>query len=252
MAAVMTAPRVQVYFQPPPAPAVGGGILVVVDTLRATTVITTLLAGGASAVYPCAEVDEARALAARLPGSRLTGERHDVPIEGFEFGNSVAEFAKLNVQGWTLVQATSNGTRALALTAQAARTLIGCLRNRAAVAARSLAESGLAEQEIAIVCAGEEDAVAPSVEDAFTAGAIVERMIEADPSLRLAAGARLARRLYHAYHGDPLLALAESPHAAELRRLGYADDLLFAAAIDVESCVPVAMVDDGGRVVVRA
>lgn len=252
MAAAMNAPRIQVYFQPPPASAVGGGILVVVDTLRATTVITTLLAGGAGAVYPCAEVAEARALAARLPGSRLTGERHGVPIERFEFGNSAAEFARLNVHGWTLVQATSNGTRALALTRQAARTLVGCVRNRAAVAARALAEGRTAGQEIAIVCAGEDDAVAPSVEDGFTAGAIVERLIEADPSLRLAAGARLARRLYHAYHGDPLLALAESPHAAELRRLGYAEDLLFAAAMDVESCVPAAMVDDVGQVVVRA
>lgn len=247
----MNAHRVQVYFQPPPAAAVGGGILVVVDTLRATTVITTLLAGGASAVYPCAGADEARALAARLPGSRLTGERHGVPIEGFEFGNSAAEFARLNVQGWTLVQATSNGTRTLALTAQAARTLIGCLRNRAAVAARAPAEGRTGGQEIAIVCAGEENAVAPSVEDAFTAGAIVERMIATDPTLTLAAGARLARRLYHAYHGDPLLAFAESPHAAELRRLGYADDLLFAAAMDVESCVPTAVIDETGRVVVR-
>lgn len=247
----MKSRAVQVYFQPPPAAAVGGGILVVVDTLRATTVITTLLAGGAGAVYPCADAEAARTLAARLPGSRLSGEEHGRPIAGFEFGNSAAEFAALDVRGWSVVQATSNGTRTLALTQRAARTLIGCLRNRAAVAARALAESREAGRGIAIVCAGEEDAVAPSVEDAFTAGAMVEWLAAAAGTVTLAAGARVARRLYHAYNGDPLLAFAESPHAAELRRLGYADDLLFAAAMDVEPCVPAAGIDEAGRIVVR-
>ena len=49
-----------------------GGVVVVIDVLRASTTIIQALAAGASAIIPCAETDEARAMAANLPaGSRV-------------------------------------------------------------------------------------------------------------------------------------------------------------------------------------
>ena len=157
---------VAMHFQPPEPGAVAGRTVLVIDTLRATTVITTLIARGAAAVYPCASVEATRELAAALPGSRLCGEVDGLPAEGFEFGNSPVEFAHLDVRGWLLVQSTSNGTRALAATSAARRTLVACLRNRTAAAEAALAGGG----DIALVCAGEEKGSAPSVEDAYTAG----------------------------------------------------------------------------------
>lgn len=242
-------------------------VLVVIDTLRASTVITTLLAGGVRAVYPCTSVAAARALAAsfrsgRRRGVRLCGERGGLPPRGFDYGNSAVEFAALDVRGWTVVQATSNGTRALTRAAAttglppATAPLVACLRNRAAAAAVALRAARAARAGgIDVLCAGDHGGTTPSVEDTFTAGALVEALLNdaterAEP-LTLLEGARLARRLFHGYGRSPLAAFADSPHAADLRRLGFQADLAFAAHLDVESCVPRAGRDREGRVVVR-
>ena len=253
---------IEAYFTPPAAAAVAGRTLIVIDTLRATTVITTLIAGGAAAVYPCVSQTVARRLAAALPGSHLCGELDGLRPPDFEFGNSPSEFAAREVRGWTVVQSTSNGTPALALAAGAARTLVGCLRNRAAVAAAALREP----HAIAVVCSGEVgsgdggngdgEATRPSVEDAFSAGAVVERLValagEGGTPPRLGAGARLVRRTFEAYGGSAQAAFADSPHAAGLQRLGFEADLDFAAQLDATDCVPLASVDAEGRVVVRS
>ena len=253
---------IEAYFTPPAAAAVAGRTLIVIDTLRATTVITTLIAGGAAAVYPCVSQTAARRLAAALPGSHLCGELGGLRPPDFEFGNSPSEFAAREVRGWTVVQSTSNGTPALALAAGAARTLVGCLRNRAAVAAAARREP----HAIAVVCSGEVgsgkvysgsgEATTPSVEDAFSAGAVVERLVAlagegGTATPRLGPGARLVRRTFAAYGGSAQAAFADSPHAADLQRLGFEADLDFAAQLDATDCVPLASVDAEGRVVVR-
>ena len=151
--------RVNVFFSPPPPVRVEGRTLVVIDTERATTSLATLIAGGAEAVYPVAEEADARALAAQIPGAKLCGERGGNSLPGFDFGNSPLAFADIDVRGLTFVQTTSNGTRALSLARDAERTIVACLRNRAAVVqALAALEAG-----IAVVCAGEEYATAPSV-----------------------------------------------------------------------------------------
>ena len=238
---------IEVHFTPPTADVVAGTTLIVIDTLRATTAITTLLAAGARAVYPCSGHAEARALAATLPGSKLCGETNGLTVEGFDYGNSPTEFQHIDVRGWTVVQSTSNGTRALALTGAAEVTLVGCLRNRAAAARAAISAPG----SLAIVCSGEREATAPSVEDTFTAGAVVEAVLAADDTRTPLPGALLARRLFRSYRRSATAAFAESPHAAHLRRLGFQADLRFAGELDVVSVVPVATVDEAGRIVVR-
>ena len=243
-----TGQTIEVHFTPPTSESVARTTLIVIDTLRATTAITALLAAGAEAVYPCAGHPEARALAATLPGSVLCGETNGLTVNGFDYGNSPTEFQDIDVRGWTVVQSTSNGTRALALTASAEVTYVGCLRNRAAVARAALD----APRGIAIVCSGEREATAPSVEDSFTAGAVVEALLAADARWTPLPGALLARRLFRSFRRSPRAAFADSPHAAHLRRLGFQSDLRFASAMDVESVVPVATIDGANRVVVRS
>ena len=225
------------------------------------TALLSLLTAGAEAAYTCATAAEARTLAAALPGAKLCGERDGLRLDGFDFGNSPSEFARLALRGQTFVQSTSNGTRALRLARDAPQTLVGCLRNRAAVATAALAtprslaprRSPAPRRSLAIVCAGERRATAPSLEDAFTAGAIVDAALQAASPLppRLEAGALLAHRLYQAYDADAAAAFADSPHAAHLRDLGFHDDLAFAAVLDAEDLVPTARIDEHGRVVVQ-
>jgi 2-phosphosulfolactate phosphatase len=147
--------------------ALAGQTVVVIDVLRATTVITTALAAGARRVIPCLEVDEARQIAARLPKNEvlLGGERHGLPIEGFDLGNSPADYTAERVAGRTLVFTTTNGTQAMRQCHQARRVLIGAFVNlRAVVAALTESES------VHLLCAGTNGAI--TREDVLLAGAI--------------------------------------------------------------------------------
>ena len=70
---------VEVHLLPTLAPPgrLAGSVAVAVDVLRATTTIIHALAAGCVCVRPCAEVEEARALAGKMPAGKvlLGGER---------------------------------------------------------------------------------------------------------------------------------------------------------------------------------
>ncbi len=68
-------------------------VAVVIDVLRATSVMATALAAGASQIVTCREISEAIVLASRItPRPLLCGERGCKPIDGFDLGNSPAEY----------------------------------------------------------------------------------------------------------------------------------------------------------------
>src|SRR5205807_6516908 len=118
-----------------PAGALAGGLAVVIDVLRATTTIVHALAAGCTDVRPCAEVEEARALADGMRAGRvlLGGERGGAPLPGFDLGNSPREYTPRACKGNTLVLTTTNGTRALLRAAEAERVLLAAFVNYSAV-----------------------------------------------------------------------------------------------------------------------
>src|SRR5438093_13553874 len=86
-------------------------VCIVVDVLRASSSIVTLLERGARPVIAAGSIEEARSLYQRLPGFILCGERGGFPPAGFDYGNSPAEFFRLDLDGRSAILATSNGTR---------------------------------------------------------------------------------------------------------------------------------------------
>src|SRR5258708_3987295 len=90
---------------------------IVIDVLRATSTICQALASGFERVTCVGEIDDAHALAG--PGVALAGERGNVRIEGFDFGNSPREFvgSDLLTVATKLVLTTTNGTRLLVVAA---------------------------------------------------------------------------------------------------------------------------------------
>ncbi len=84
---------------------------VVIDVIRAFTFAKTAFDNGAERILLADEVDIARTLAAAHADSLLAGEVDALPIEGFDFGNSPAQIAGLDLSGRTIVHRTSNGTR---------------------------------------------------------------------------------------------------------------------------------------------
>ena len=132
--------RVKVGFTP--VEEVSAPLGIVIDVLRATSTICQALASGWERVVCVGEIDDARALAGS--GVALAGERLNVRIDGFDFGNSPREFAPdmsvPDVSGDSprtrLVLTTTNGTRLL-LTAAARceEVLVASLLNLDAVVA---------------------------------------------------------------------------------------------------------------------
>lgn len=88
-------------------------VVVVIDVIRAFTTAVAAIDGGAASVHCVGGLDEARALARRMPGSLLMGEEGGDRPDGFDAGNSPFDLADLDLGGRTVVQRTSNGTRGL-------------------------------------------------------------------------------------------------------------------------------------------
>lgn len=143
---------------------------VLIDVLRAATSIITAIHHGARSVVPAASTEEAMRLANSLGRGEvlLSGERGGLRIEGFDLGNSPAEYSPDVVDGRTIVMSTTNGTRVLASMAAARRVYVAAFANLNVVAGR-LRET---EDDALVVCAGRAGRV--SVDDALCAGMLVE------------------------------------------------------------------------------
>jgi 2-phosphosulfolactate phosphatase len=216
-----------------PPGRLAGGVAVVIDVLRATTTMVHALAAGCTAVRPCAEVDEARELAGSMRAGRvlLGGERGGLAPPGFDLGNSPREYTPRVCRGNTLVLTTTNGTRALLRAAGAERTLAAGFVNYSAVCEQLRPEM----RPIHMVCAGTEGEI--TLEDTLLAGALVDFLCET-AEVRLNDGARLAWDCFE-NHGRVLLeALRISRGGANLRQLGYDEDIRAAAEVDQFHLVP--------------
>jgi 2-phosphosulfolactate phosphatase len=210
-----------------------GGVAVVIDVLRASTTIIHALAAGCTCVRPCAEVDEAKELAASMRAGRviLGGERRAMPLAGFDLGNSPREYTAKTCRGTTLVLTTTNGTRALLRAAEAERAIIAGFVNYSAVCEQLRQDP----RPIHILCAGCEGEA--TLEDTLLAGALVEYLCE-EMEVNLNDSARLAWDCFE-NHGQVLQgALEIGTGGANLKRLGYDDDIKAAAEVDKFALVP--------------
>ncbi len=230
-----------------PPEATAGGIAIVIDVLRASTTMITALAHGAVAVLPRRSIEEVRVAAGSIPGSVLGGERHCIRIEGFDVGNSPAEYTADRVAGRTVIITTTNGTAALAACSLAKDVLVGAMVNRTAVAkaARRLAATN-GWGAIHLVCAGTDGEV--TEEDILTAGAILDAAAHDDDASCdvLDADAVAARSRYRAIaksdgsdttHGI-VEAFRDSAGGKNLVALGMEADIAAAAAVDSLPVVP--------------
>ena len=86
------------------------GVVVVIDVLRAFSVSAYALAGGARDCALVTTVEEARELAAHIPGAVISAEVDTLPIPGIAISNSPTLVAGTDLGGRTLVQRTSAGT----------------------------------------------------------------------------------------------------------------------------------------------
>lgn len=221
-----------------------GSTVVMIDLLRASSTICYALAAGAREVRPFLHIDDVlRCAEGQDRGSLvLGGERGGERIEGFDLGNSPAEYTAEVVFGRQVLFTTTNGTVALNHARIADRIVVGCMANLAALV-KSIKE----DDQINILCAGTNGHV--TREDNLAAGAICHRLLKkgrqrktndmADSVLRewqeLLTTARALDR-------TPSEQLAEelktTPGGKNLIAIGQDDDLELCAQIDKIDLVP--------------
>ncbi len=215
-----------------PGIALVAPVQIVVDCIRATSTIAQALAAGYEEVVCAGAIDDARAEAAARLGAVLGGERAGVRIDGFDCGNSPAEY--LVPRGRSLVLSTTNGTRAiLQATRESAVVFAGALVCLDAVvrAALEVAEPG----EIAVRCAGVRGAVAS--DDVYVAGRLILAIEALGVAVELDPLAVEARALALSY-SSPLHALAASLSAQDLAGTGHEDDVARCAEVSTLEVAP--------------
>ena len=223
----MTAARVRVALVPPAPGAVpADACAVAIDVLRATTTLAVALLNGAARVVPFATPGEALDFRRRTPGALACGEREGRIVEGFDLGNSPAEFTRERVNGKPLAFASTNGSRALLATSRCRRRLLGNFIALSATVAAIERES-----HIWLVCAGKLGSFA--LEDAACAGAIAARLAAGGAELE-SDTACLAATFAPRDADDVRALVTGADHARWLASLGesFVADVSFCATLD--------------------
>jgi 2-phosphosulfolactate phosphatase len=206
--------------------------LIVVDVLRASTTIVAAFESGARSIQPVLSVEDALELATKLPDALLCGERHGLPPDGFDLGNSPLGYKSCVVQNRDLILTTTNGTRALSMLSESQRVCIGSLTNRSSVC------EAVSLKDTTIICAGTNGHV--SLDDCYVAGCIVEQIIQSGAKPTEAARLVLdASRESFRKNGTHDAVLKSTQHGRRLCNLGFEDDINNASTIDSIEIVPV-------------
>ena len=89
------------------------GVVVVIDVLRAFTTAAHAFDAGAERILPVAGVEEAFLLRKTFSDALMMGEVDGIKPDGFDFGNSPAQFDGCDLTGYTMIQRTSAGTQGI-------------------------------------------------------------------------------------------------------------------------------------------
>jgi 2-phosphosulfolactate phosphatase len=229
--------HLHIYFTPADLKAVHASvddIYIIIDLIRATTSITAILERGAARVFVADTLEQAQQAIEKHPGRLLCGERHALPLPGFDYGNSPAQFSQLDLSGRELILTTTNGSRAFyACPAQSIR-LAGCLYNGLAVATQALELARQRNCNIALVCAAESNYFA--LDDATCAGYLASEIRRLQPSIEISDSVLAATALYHTYSPPELAKYCHSTQS--ISKLGLQKDVDFCMLVSKSRCVP--------------
>ena len=227
--------NVSVYHTPAQVPDLHG-LVVVIDVLRATSTMTTAMANGCKAIYPVATVSNALELANTLGRQKtlVGGERGGKRVEGFDLGNSPAEYTRRLVDNKELVLTTTNGTLALQLGHNATLLLTLSFLNLDIVIRTILDTEPM---PVHIVCAGTDGQL--SLEDSVCAGVALKKLMGIGRErFQPGDGTRQALDLAQQYESDILKMLHVSMHGQRLIGLGFEQDLIFCSQMNQQSVLP--------------
>ncbi|HEX3045033.1 MAG TPA: 2-phosphosulfolactate phosphatase [Bacillota bacterium] len=212
-----------------------GQTVVVLDILRATSTIVTALGNQARKVIPVVEPAQVVEIKNSRPDETIIagGERSGFKIEGFDLGNSPAEYSPEKVAGKDVILCTTNGTKAINLAKGAREIFIGSFLNMG-VLVKYLQNNAL---DILIVCSGRDGNI--SLEDLAGAGMIVQALESTSSERFLTDPAKIARYTYEQARATGLEEfVGQTEHGKYLREIGLGADILRCAVLNKYPILP--------------
>ncbi|TGE10378.1 2-phosphosulfolactate phosphatase [Hymenobacter fodinae] len=235
-------PSLDICFSPELLPLydLRGRVAVVVDILRATSSIVTALAQGVTHMVPFSELEPCREMASQ--GYLTAAERDGRQAENVDLGNSPFGYLDgvVPVRGRSVAITTTNGTRALHLSAAAEHVVLGAFLNLGAVVDFVRKQ----QQDVVVVCAGWKGKFC--LEDTLFGGALAHRLAQ-EFDVTSSDATLAALDLWQAAQPDVAAYLLKSAHVRRLNSLESHKDMEFCVREDVYSLVPVFR---DGRIVV--
>jgi 2-phosphosulfolactate phosphatase len=211
-------------------------VAVVVDVLTFSTTVSVAVDEGIQ-VKPHRWADASASDAALAAGATLAVPRPDAAAGDVSL--SPGTFRSANRLSRVLLPSPNGSTICAVLAEAGATVVVGCLRNRQAVA-RFLAERG---GRVLLVPAGErwpDDSLRPAIEDLWGAGGIAAALLDGrTPEVAVSDEALAAAAAYAIVESRIGEALTACPSGQELLDIGYASDVAVAAELDASPAVPV-------------
>lgn len=211
-------------------------ISIAIDVLRASTTICYALQNGAKEIVPLVDPTEA-VFFANETGGLLAGEHKNQKIDGFQFGNSPAEFTRESVLNQTIAFCSTNGTKLFKNCNGFFRSFVAGFVNSSAVVSKIIE---VIKQEtvnhLLIACAGDEGDF--SLEDSLCAGKIIWEFSKVIPNLILNDASLLIKSFFDKFQENIKEILFKGKHCKELIKMGFENDVYLAFTFDCLTIVP--------------
>lgn len=217
-------------------------IVVMIDVLRASTTICTALHGKAKEIIPCESLEKAVHIYGNLDRNVrfLGGERDCTKPEGFDAGNSPAEYFEDKVSGKTVIITTTNGTKIFQKAKHAVYRIIGSFVNLDVVKnyiMEIINHPDLKVNGVIFLCAGTNGRL--SYEDTLCAGAFIKELTKEIKDSELTDTAHVAKSLYNLHSIEMEDFLKSREHSQILIDLGFESDIDLALTRNAYPVVPV-------------
>lgn len=195
-------------------------IVVMVDALRASATIIACLEQDAREVVPVVSADE-------LEGEITIGERGGEKLIGATFGNSPVEIKSQNLAGKQVVFSSTNGAECIcSAKGDTNQVLIGSVINARIIALTAVEIAKKTGKNITLLAAGRNNL--PAIEDRIGVAEILKNI-----------GSPIVRGMLEPHYSEHIERdFLSSESGLNLTRLGYAQDVIYCARLNVSQVVP--------------
>jgi 2-phosphosulfolactate phosphatase len=209
--------------------------VVVIDVLRASSTIATALMNGAREIIPVSTIESAVKISGNLFGDVVLrgGERNGKMIEGFNLGNSPAEYTPEAVKGKSIIFCTTNGSSAIVKSRYAKNLVVAGFINMTTI----LDFIKEVNEDFYILCAGRSSLFC--IEDSVCAGMIISQLMNDETlSIELNDPAVAAAVLFKSMGKNLQRTVRATDHGKYLTEIGFKNDIKLCTDIDSVPVVP--------------